>query len=82
MINWILIIMATSLPAGYIIAYFCKDELVAGRKWFISLMIISLILILIFLAVYRYASIILTLAYIFVVSLINLILSHEKRFVK
>jgi hypothetical protein len=81
MINLIVIIVATALPVGYLLAYLCGDELVPGRKWFFSLMIVSLVLILGLLIFYRNSAMILTLAYIFVVSLLNFLISYDKKFV-
>jgi len=32
----LIVILASSILAGYIIAYLCRDELVSGRKWFLQ----------------------------------------------
>ena len=78
----IVIILASSIPVGYILAYLCRDELVSGRKWFkfISLVLaISIILLLIF---YRNSVLILSLIYMGIVSLISYLKSYDKKFVK
>jgi hypothetical protein len=45
MISTILLIfiMALAFPIGYLLAYMCKDELLAGRSWFLALSLISFI---------------------------------------
>ena len=41
MIELLLLILA--IPAGYLIAYLARDELIVGRKWFRILIILGLI---------------------------------------
>jgi len=78
----IILILASSIPAGYILAYLCIDELVSGRKWFKLLALVSFILALVLLFFYRNLTLIFTSAYIFIVSLISYIKSKDKKFVK
>lgn len=80
----IIIVLLTSLPVGYLLAYLTKEELVQYRKYFIALVAVSLIiaLILAFISIKNNGAIILTLIYIAVVSLISLLLSYKKRFVR
>jgi len=82
MIISLILILATSIPVGLLLAYLCRDELVPGRKWFKILSIVSLFLALILLLFYRKPEIILTLVYICITSLISLYLSYNKKFVK
>lgn len=38
-----IIILILAIPAGFLIAWMANDELVAGRKWFVTLIVLSLI---------------------------------------
>lgn len=78
----IAVILASSFPAGYLLAYLCKEELVMGRKWFKGISWICLMVIIILLQVYRNYSIILTLSYLAIVSLISVHKGYDKKFVK
>jgi len=75
-----ILVLILSFPAGYLLAYLCRDELVAGRKWFKLLALISTILALIFL--FFNLTIALTCIFISIVSLISLSLSFNKKFVE
>jgi len=76
------LILLTSIPVGYLLAHLCRDELVPGRKWFLLLMIISLILSWVLFFAYLKLEIILTLIYIFITSLISFILSYDRGFIR
>ncbi|MBU3912888.1 MAG: hypothetical protein KKB21_04970 [Nanoarchaeota archaeon] len=78
----IALMLATSFPVGYLLAYLCKEELVNGRRWFKLISWLSAGLILGLLVFYRDFSVILTLAYICIVSLISVHKSFDKKFVK
>lgn len=82
MIWLIILVMITSLPVGYLLAYLCREELVPGRKWFISLGVISFASAILLIIFYRKLEIILILIYIGITSLINLYLSYNKKFVR
>ena len=42
---WIeIIILLLAIPAGFLIAYLCKDELADGRKWFRILIVSGIVL--------------------------------------
>jgi len=81
-----ILILLTSFPAGYLLAYLTRDELVAGRKWFFVLGVVGVVWALGvgFLSVdfVLKLSIILGLFYISIVSLVCVYLSYEKKFVK
>ena len=82
-LNWLfnIVILVLAIPIGYLLAYLCSDELVDGRKWFRALIIISIIGSLgTYIFGYSYVS--LTFGFIFVVSLISLINSNDKRWTK
>jgi len=36
-----IIILILAIPAGYLIAYWARDELVQGKKWFKALIILA-----------------------------------------
>ena len=75
-----ILILILAVPAGYILAYLTKDELVQGRIWFKMIILVSAVLAGIFLFLDLAVS--LTLAFVLIVTLICLIKSHDKRFVK
>ncbi len=39
-----LILLVLAIPVGLLIANMCKDELIDGRKWFVVLFIVSVLL--------------------------------------
>ncbi len=76
----IIVILLLAFPLGYLLAYLARDELVEGRKWFKLLAFVSGIFAIIFLFFSLATS--LTLVFISIVSLISLIKSYDKKFVK
>lgn len=79
-----LAILLTSFPAGYLLAYLARDELVSGRKYFLALACISLIASFI-IAFFSFAGkipAILALFYIAIVSFVSAWKSYDKKFVK
>lgn len=76
----IILVLLLAFPSGYLLAYLCRDELVAGRKWFKLLALSSTILAIIF--VFFNFTISLNLIFISIVSLISLGKSYDKKFVK
>lgn len=78
---WKLIILALAIPAGYLIAWLARDELMTGRKWFKILIFISAFLFGFFLLGEQiYAA--WTALFILIVSFISLIKSWDKRWTK
>jgi predicted membrane protein len=75
-----ILVLILAFPSGYLLAYLCKDELIDGRKWFKLLALISTILVVIFL--FFNLTIALTLIFISIVSLISLIKSYNRKFLK
>jgi len=76
-----IIILILAIPAGFLIAWLSRDELVSGRKYFRILMIISILGVIWFwLSGMNYIS--WTLAFVFVVSLVSLIKSEDKKWTK
>ena len=86
MLNSIIIILVllTSLPVGWLLAYLTREEIKGYRKYFALLVVVSLViaLILAFFDIKEKIAIILTLVYIAVVSGISIWLSYQKGFVK
>lgn len=78
----LIIIIASAFPAGYLLAYLCKDELKAGRKWFRLIAILSVILLFFFVVFMNKIEITGTLAYLCVVSLISFYKSNDRKFTK
>jgi len=80
----VIVVLISSFPLGYLLAYLCRDELVQGRKWFLSLAVLSLIssFFVVFLNFKGKFAVILSLFYIAIVSLISLYLSYNKKFIK
>jgi hypothetical protein len=71
-------IILLSIPTGYLIAWLCRDELIVGRKWFRTLIIIALISGIIFL-IYGNYIIVFTLLFMLIVTLISLIKSFDRK---
>lgn len=82
----LILVLLSSFPIGYLLAYLCRDELVQGRKWFILLGVIALAasLVMAFLSIDKAIkfSIILALFYIAIVSFISCYKSYAKKFVR
>ena len=76
-----LILLVLSIPIGFLIAYMARDELVEGKKWFITLTLLSLIIGIFFLILQSYAGA-LACFFIFIVSLISYRKSFDKKWVK
>ena len=79
-----IIILLLAFPAGYLLAYLARDELKAGKKWFMLLALASLVssVILSFTDFSFKLPAILSLFFIVVIALMALWKSHDKRFVK
>ena len=78
-IEFILLVLA--IPAGFLIAWLARDELVDGKKWFRTLVIASLALGGMFwLAGFVYIS--LSLIFIAIASLVSLVKSNDKNWTK
>jgi len=77
-----ILVMLTSIPAGYFLAWLCKDELVDGRKWFKIILIcffVTLVLLLIF---FRNLNAILSVSYMIIVTFIALLKGRDKKFLR
>jgi len=78
------LILLAGFPAGYLLAWLCRDELVAGKKWFFLLAVVSLVgaVVLSFISfAFKFISI-LTLFFIIIISLVAVWKSHDRWWVK
>ena len=75
-----LLILLCAFPTGYLLAWLARDEIVAGRKYFIVLAVLSIVSIV---PVYFFLQIklpvIMTLFFIAIISLIALWKSCDKK---
>jgi len=76
-LNIILLLLA--IPVGYLIAWLCKDELVAYRRYFRILIIVGIIGGIGF-CLYGFIVESLTLWFVFIVGLMSFVLSGNKKF--
>lgn len=74
---WVeIIILALAVPAGYLIAWMARDELVSGKEWFRLLVIASIALAALF-WFFGISYISLTLVFIAIASFISLIYKRK-----
>ena len=80
----VLVILITSLPLGYLLAWLTKEELVSGRKYFLWLIITSFIALVVVLMINieSKSAILLALIYIAITSGVSLLKSYDKKFVR
>ena len=71
------LIILLAIPAGFLIAYFARDELIQGRNWFVLIMILSVLFALLFLIINSY-YITLTLIFILIATLVSYLKSFDK----
>ena len=78
------LILLAGFPAGYLLAWLAKDELVAGRKWFLLLSIVCLMaaIIIAFIEFSLKFPAILSLFSIIIISQIAMWKSHDKEWVR
>ena len=74
-----IIILILAIPSGFLISWLCREELIAGRKWFLALMAVSLIFGVYFAYLGNY-PVSIGLDFIFIVTLISFIKSKDKKF--
>lgn len=78
------LILLCAFPAGYLLAYLCREELVSGKKWFMLLAASSLIaaVILSFTSFYLKFLAVLTLFFIIILCLVAVWKSYDKKWVE
>ncbi len=79
-----ILILVAGFPAGYLLAWLARDELLAGRKWFLFLSAVCLIaaIVLTFIESSLKLQIILTLFFTIIVSQIAMWKSYDKKWVR
>ena len=75
------IILILAFPVGYLIAYWTRDELIQGRKWF-KMIIIASILGGFWFFIIGEDYISLTLIFILISTFISYLKSHDKKWTK
>ncbi|MEK6800767.1 MAG: hypothetical protein AABY10_02400 [Nanoarchaeota archaeon] len=82
-INLLLVFLAIilSIPVGYLIAWLCKEELLAGRNWFKLLCVLSFFSGIISL-IFRNYEVFLTCVIIVIISAISLAKGYDKRWLR
>ncbi|PJA69666.1 hypothetical protein CO155_03685 [Candidatus Pacearchaeota archaeon CG_4_9_14_3_um_filter_35_19] len=73
--------MILAIPVGFLIAYLARDELESGRKWFKTLIIISVLGIVGFWLIDE-SEISWTFGFIFITTLVSLLKSSDKKWIK
>lgn len=76
-----IILLILAIPAGYLIALLARDELVDGRKWFMALLVVSVLSTAIFLFT-RFKEISWTSGFVSILALVSFIKSRDKRWCK
>ena len=73
--------MLLAIPAGYWLAWLCRDELLQGRKWFVIIMILSVIagVVMLFIGDYTIA---LTMLFVLITTFISYRKSFDKKWTK
>jgi len=75
-------ILLTAVPAGYFLAWLCKDELVDGRKWFKIILYCLFVILIGVLIFYRSLNVILAVVYMIIVTFIALWKGKDKKFLR
>ena len=76
-----IIVLLLAFPAGYLIAWLAKDELIEGRKWFYLLIVLSLVVGIV--AYFRgQGEIAWTARFAIIISLVSLVKSKDKKWTK
>jgi hypothetical protein len=75
------ILVLMSIPAGFLVSYLARDELVAGKRWFLALMALSFvgIGIFFFMGLNSWAF---TSGFIFIFTGVSLLMSYSKKWTK
>lgn len=76
-----ILILLLAIPIAYLLAYLCKDELKILRFWFRVLALVCIFIFVVLLVVAKEnTAAILSILFIIIVSIVNLKLSHNKKF--
>ena len=79
-----ILILVAGFPAGYLLAWLARDELLAGRKWFLVLSAACLIvtIVLTFIELALKFTIIMSLFFIIIISQTAVWKSYDKRWTR
>lgn len=77
-----ILILALAIPVGFLIAYLARDELIAGRKWFLALALLSVLF-----GIFSYLflgnlEVALSCYFVSIVSLVSMTAGRNKRWTK
>tara|TARA_Y100000310_G_C20674537_1_gene812185 strand:+ start:333 stop:590 length:258 start_codon:yes stop_codon:yes gene_type:complete len=75
------VVLILAVPVGYLIAWLARDELLVGRKYFRILIIGSILAGIWFYLVKRW-ELVLSMAFLLIISLISLVKSQDKKWTK
>ena len=79
-----ILVLVAGFPVGYLLAWLARDELVAGRKWFLMLSAACLIVAIVlafFELTYKFTTI-MSLFFIIIISQVAVWKSYDKKFIK
>ena len=76
-----IIILILAIPAGLLLAWMARDELLMGRKWFKLIVVLSFILSIVFL-IMKEIAVFLTLMFILIVTAISYKKSFDKMWMR
>ncbi|MFH1290751.1 MAG: hypothetical protein ABIH92_05065 [Nanoarchaeota archaeon] len=77
-----LVVLILAIPVGFLIAYLANDELVAGRRWFVGIILLSVIVALWFVLTEGESAITWTCTFVIIVAAISLWKSFDKKWTK
>ena len=76
-----LLILFLAIPVGFLIAWLARDELIMGRKWFVALIVLS-ILDLLFSILMELNYLAMTVLFVMVVTGISYWKSYDRKWTK
>lgn len=65
------IIMASSIPVGFLLSWLCNDEICYGKKWLKLILFVLILLMAVIYWFYYDLSVFLSLVYLFIVTLVS-----------
>jgi len=82
-INLILnaIVLILAIPVGFLIAYLCRDELIQGRKWFQSIIVLCFLGAICFFIIGNQV-VVFSFAFLAIVAFISMLKSNDKKWIK
>ena len=77
----IVCVLLLSIPIGLLVAWLCRDELVAEKRWFKVIMVASAIIALVMLFFGNFV-VVLTMIFFFIITLVSYIKSFDVKWTK